>query len=201
MNKNREYADEELIKLIRQSNERAFRGRKERLRLLLSKEDKRRFPAEALAKEYYEEARLCWYIGAFVATILMSHLTLEETLRSHYRRAKGVGGRLSKHKKVDEATFNELIDQALGGGFISSNQARALHKLRRLRNPYQHTQDMRKTGRSLQELRRDRDFFVQTKKISAPALLGVSAENEARQAISIGASLFPAISRQVWGFK
>ena len=61
-------------------------------------------------------ARLCWYVGAFVAIIVMSQLALEEMLRAHYRRCKGVDGKLNEHLRVDEADFSGLINQAEADG-------------------------------------------------------------------------------------
>lgn len=104
-----DYKDEDLERLMRGADERAHNGRLERLRFLLSKQDPNPAPVDALAYEYFEEARLCWYVGAFVATIVMSQLALEEMVRAHYRRWKGVDGKLNEGLKVDEASFLNLI--------------------------------------------------------------------------------------------
>ncbi len=106
------YHEDEIRKLIRDGDERSFNGRSERLGFLLSIETQDGFHPPALAIEYYEEARLCWYVGAFVATIVMVQLSFEELLKSHYRMAKGIGGKLDYGKKVGRATFCDLISEA-----------------------------------------------------------------------------------------
>lgn len=189
------YTDAELEKLMRDTDKRARRGRLERLRFLLSEEDSNMFPADALALEYYEEARLCWYVGAFVAAIVMSQLALEEVLRSYYRAAKGVKGRLNQRTKVDEASFADLIAQASCDGVIGVGEADLLTKIRKeFRNPYVHTRDTN-----------DGDYLVnptflkQYFKIYAPHLVGISVEDEAKESIRVLVKLFPVISRRAWG--
>jgi hypothetical protein len=130
-----------LIAQVAAADERARPGRVSRLAALGDAEGVDGYPCPALAHEYFEEARLCWYVGAFVAAILMVQLAFEEFLRSQYRVAKGVGGELRSGIKVDRAGFAELIVQARSDGFLSSSEANELHALRKRRNPYVHTKD------------------------------------------------------------
>jgi hypothetical protein len=65
---------ENIKKLMKEGDRRSNKGRLERFGFLMEKEKEPYFPAPALAVEYYEEARLCLYMGAFVATILMTQL-------------------------------------------------------------------------------------------------------------------------------
>ena len=121
------YSDSEIERLIDDGNKRTHAGRLERLKVLLSTQSQDAFPSPGLALEYYEEARLCWYVGAFVSTIIMTQLAFEELLRSHYRVAKAVGGSLDCGKKVNEAGFFDLINEAEKDGWILQSEAESLH--------------------------------------------------------------------------
>jgi len=191
------YTNEQLERLMQDADKRAHSGRLERLRFLLSEDDPDPAPVDALAYEYYEEARLCWYVGAFVSAIVMSQLALEEALRSYYRAAKGVGGRLNELVKVDEASFADLIRQAEADGWLCPNEADALTKIRKeFRNPYVHTRDTKANDQLVKPT-----AFTQYLKIHAPQLLKSGAEDEARESIKILAGLFRSISRRAWGIK
>ncbi len=197
------YSDEQLERLMQDADKRAHSGRLERLKFLLSEEDPTPAPVDALAYEYYEEARLCWYAGAFVAAIVMSQLALEETLRSYYRAAKGVGGALdkvlkyNKPVKVDNASFADLIRQAEADGWLNSEEANTLNQIRKeFRNPYVHTHDLDANGKLTK-----RNTFTQYLKIHAPQLFGISVEDEARESIKTLVKAFTCISRRAWGIK
>ena len=111
--------------------------------------------------------------------------------------AKGVGGNLNGSKKVNEAGFADLINQAKDDGWISSGVATALHKVRRdYRNPYVHPRDFDE-GNDFSKP----NFLRQQIKITAPELLGGGAEDEARQTIMLLVTLFPKISRRFWGIE
>ncbi|MCL0057655.1 hypothetical protein M1N05_01105 [Dehalococcoidales bacterium] len=192
-----DYKDEELEELMRGADERAHNGQLERLRFLLSRQDPNPAPVDTLAHEYFEEARLCWYVGAFVATIVMSQLALEEMLRAHYRRWKGVDGKLNEDLKVDEASFLDLISQAEADGWLSSEEAALLNKIRKdLRNPYVHPHDLNTSNVFAKP-----NWLRQLIKITASQLAENGAEDEARQSISALVELFPTISRRLWGMK
>lgn len=198
--KERIYTENEIKELICEGDNHSYKGRFERLRFLLSIQKQSPFPAPALAFEYYEEARLCWYVGAFVATIVMVQLSFEELLKSHYRVAKGVGGILTSGKKVDEAGFFDLIDQAKNDGYISYDEARSFHRIRKnLRNPFVHVKDIQINEDGKVNLETP-NFFTQHLKISAPELLGTDVENEAKEAIKLLVTLFPEISDHWGGF-
>jgi len=169
---------------VAEADQRARTGRIERLRILQRASSLEGFPTPALAFEYYEEARLCWYMGAFVATVLMVQLALEEFLRSHYRVALGVGGKLSSGVSVDRAGFGELIKEATVDDFLTESEAKDLDSLKNCRNLYVHTKDQRQ-GRP--------SFFDQLAKIAVPELVGTGTEDEARVAVKLLMTLFPAL--------
>jgi len=197
--KNRHHGESEIKRLIHEGDERSYDGRLKRLRFLLSIEGQEPFPTPALASEYYEEARLCWYVGAFVATILMVQLSFEELFRSHYRVAKGVGRKLDCDKKVDDASFYDLIEEAKNDKWISEEDAKLLHKLRKnVRNPYVHVKDIKVKDDDNPNLKGP-NFITQHFKIEAPEVIGSDVENEAREAVQLLVTLFPEISRRYGG--
>ena len=196
--KKTQWDDSEIRNLLLEGDKRSYNGRFKRLKFLLSIEDQEPFPVSALAYEYYEEARLCWYMGAFVATIVMVQLSFEELLRSYYRMTKGIGGKLSCGKKVDQANFSDLINEAHNDSLISEEEAKLLHNLRKnIRNPYVHSKDI-KVNRDGKPNRKT-DFFTQCLKIEAPEVVGCNVEDEAKGAVQVLVTLLPKISRRFWG--
>lgn len=194
-----QWEESEIKTLIVEGDERSYNGRFERLRFLLLIEDQEPFPISVLVSEYYEEARLCWYVGAFVATIVMVQLSFEELLHSHYRMAKGIGGRLNCGKKVDQSSFSDLIEEGQNDNWILEGEAKALHNLRKnIRNPYVHVKDIKITSDGKPDLRRH-NFFTQHLKIKAPEVMGCNVENEAKEAIQLLVTLLPEISRRHGG--
>lgn len=197
MNK-RNYSESEIKKLIFEADKQSYSGRLERWKWLLSIEDQEAFPAPALAVEYYEEARLCWYAGVFVSTIIMVQIAFEELLRSRYRSAKRFGGKLNSGKKIDDAGFYDLIYEFKTCGWISCDEAKSLNNLRKnIRNPYVHVKDIkiRKNGKID---RTKPSWDTQYLKITAPNLIGADVEVEAKEAILLLVTLFPEISRRFY---
>jgi len=135
-----------LIKMIKDKGESELEEKVERLRLLISNITDEYIPIPSLAFQYFEEARLCYYHGAFIATIFMVHLVFEELLRNHYRVIRGQKEKLiSKNKElmnVDKASFLDLIDEAKEDNYITKEESKKLHRLRKLRNRLQHTKDV-----------------------------------------------------------
>ena len=199
--KGHNYSHQEIEQLIEDANKRAHAGRSQRLKVLLSLQSRNAFPAPALALEYYEEARLCWYVGAYVATIVMTQMAFEELLRSHYRVAKGVSGILDfgRKKEVDKAGFFDLINEAEYEGWILKGEAELLHNLRKnLRNIYVHVKDI-KMGECGEVEIENPGFLKQLLKIVAPELTGGDVIGEAKEAIQLLVILFPKISSRSGG--
>lgn len=186
--------DSDLKQLILNNDKHSYRGRLGRLKFLLSIEYQKPFPLSMLAHEYYEEMRLCWYVGSFIATIIMAQLSFEEQFRSHYRVAKGVGGKLNSGKKVDSANFYDLIKQAKNDYWISEKEAMKLHKLRKnIRNPYVHTRDVKLNDKRKLDFN-GHNFIKQYFKIRAPGLAGDDVEVEAKKTVQLAVTLLPEIS-------
>jgi hypothetical protein len=163
-------------------------GKKKRLELLSDAPPTYEFPAPQLARRYYEESRLCFYSGAYVATIIMAQLAFEELLRTYYRAVEGEGC-LPDGSKVADCGFADLIIQARREKLASGRDVRRLEKLRMMRNPYVHS---RAEGRKSDQTR-------QTLKITFPEYVGVSTEDEARKAVTTLIEVFPILSHKIWG--
>jgi hypothetical protein len=167
---------------------RARGGKKKRLELLAEAPPIQQFPAPQLARRYYEESRLCFYSGAYVATIIMAQLAFEELLRSYYRAIEG-DGCLPDGSKVADCGFADLIIRARRERLAMPRDVRRLEKLRMMRNPYVHS---RNEGRKSDQTR-------QTLKLTFPEYVGVSTEDEARKAVTTLIEVFPRLSHKIWG--
>jgi hypothetical protein len=167
---------------------RARGGKKKRLELLAEAPPEYEFPAPQLARRYYEESRLCFYSGAYVATIIMAQLAFEELLRTYYRAIEGEGC-LPDGTKVADCGFADLIIRARREKLANSRDIRHLEKLRTMRNPYVHSrQDGKKS-----------DHTRQTLKITFPEYVGVSTQDEAQKAVTTLIEVFPRLSIKIWG--
>jgi len=199
--------ESEIRRLISEGDQRSYNSRLERLRFLLSIERQKPFPISALVSEYYEEARLCWYFGAFISTIVMVQLSFEELFRAHYRAAKGVGGELNSGKKVDNASFFDLIEEAKNDKWISLDEANLLHNFRKnIRNPYVHVKDIQIANGEKADLRKPnfgtQYFKIKSLKIKDPEikkLIRFDVEAEAKESIRLLVSSLPEISRRSGG--
>jgi len=193
------WGDREIRNLILESDKQSYNGRYERLKFLISIENKEQFSIPALVYEYYEEARLCWYVGAFVATIVMAQLSFEELFRSHYRVTKGINGKLNCGKKTTRANFYDLIDEAYNENYILEEEAKFLHNLRKnIRNPYVHVRDIEVNSDEKLDLKKP-NFFIQYLKIKASEAMAQDVENEAKESIKNLIALLPKISGRFGG--
>ncbi|MFY3741493.1 MAG: hypothetical protein HMLIMOIP_001949 [Candidatus Nitrosomirales archaeon] len=190
-----DYPDEEIKKMVEETDRDEFEDRSKRLKFLISVEGKWLMTAPALATAYYDEAKLCWYSGALVATIIMARLSLEELIRSHYRNV-GLSKKLKSGKNVDVVGFSELIDETLSDRYISEEEATKLREIRNYSEPYIHTKSIR-----FKEARRDKssNFLTQSDKIYAPDPLQMDVEDEAGSALQIMISLFQGICNRTGG--
>lgn len=176
--------------MMRSAERRDHKDRLERLRILCAYGDFAPGWMEGLAYEYREEARLCWYIGAFVAAIVMSQLAFEEVLRSHYRAAGRRQWESQRLLPLDKTGFTTLIDKTHEDGLITPREAASLHELRKdYRNPFVHPHGVRKDATKP-------DFFRQHMKIVAPQSVGESVELEAKKTIILLIRLLPKICRR-----
>lgn len=175
-----QFSDDEIKKMIKNNDSNIFKGRFTRLKFLLKNFTDEPFLVSGLASEYYEESRLCWYAGSFVATIIMVQLAFEELFRAHYRNM-GINPKLSSGKRLSQMNFSELIDEAKKDKYISNQEASNLHKLRKIRNPYVHSQDRqyKKNG-----TKPSNDFITQQFKI-INSQLSPNVQDEAKFAVQM----------------
>jgi hypothetical protein len=177
--------DEKLLDWIDRQHARARKGKLDRFRVLLHTPDL--IPAPLLAFQYFEECRLCWLSGAFVATIAMAQIAFEELLRDRYRAEKGFGGMLNPDVTVDFAGFKELIQQAEIENVITRKEAAALHRLRVMRKTYAHTKSPKEPALSAMEyVYRQAEKFVENKG-------KIRVKEEAQRATELLLSIFPRL--------
>ncbi len=181
----------EIEGMLKNAGQRSFPGQADRLAQMLAVQDMSEARFDSLALAYYEEARLCWVYGAFVACIVMCQMAFEEAMRAHYWRE---GDRLLNRKKVNEATFFELTDTAERRGLLSSAEAEDLHRLRKeFRNPYVHPKLVSPSASLVRP-----DVFRQSLKIFAPDVAEVSVEDEAFAAVALLVRLLPDLSARLF---
>jgi len=173
--------------IVRRLNESEHRGRVWRTKKVLSSIEDENFIGSALSAAYYEEARWCWVSGAYVATILMTQMALEEGLRSHFRFSREKNAHFPKGVTLSSATFYHLIDRAKAEGWVSPTRAKDFHRLRKmLRNPYVHTrQAAKKTTDSSVPFLRETHEWAQLGKIVRPGFETGSVVAEAQEAIQL----------------
>jgi len=181
---------EELKEIIKKRNDTELNEKVNRLWFLVSNTSEELFPTPILAFHYFEEARLCYLHGAFIATIFMVHNAFEELLRSFYRVIRGQKEKIISKRRsvnVDDATFKELIDDAENERFITKEEARSLHKLRRLRNKLQHTKDVPPYQKSLGD-----SWVIQSMRVES------RVEKDARWAIKFLLNRFPSMCKRLF---
>lgn len=77
-----------------------------------------------------DELKRSYAYGNFMATVLLAQAYVEQSLGGAFS--------LAGRDDVVEKGFAGLVDSALAEGIITSEIAQALHKLRKMRNPYTH---------------------------------------------------------------
>lgn len=131
----------ELLKQLRKKYDDELDEKIERYRVLLSifRDQERLVPGTAY--QYYEEARLCWLEGAYIATIIFVQMTFEEFFRSRYRMPSDEQEIISGVKAKDtlRSGFNELVKLAKKEKIITLNEYKKLQNLRKIRNSITHT--------------------------------------------------------------
>jgi len=179
--------------MVKEKEKSEFDEKIKRLRFLISNATDEYIPMPSLAFQYFEEARLCYYHGAFIATIFMVHLAFEELLRNHYRIIREQKEKLTSKMRgtisIDEATFLELIDEAKRDNYITQKEAEKLHQLRKLRNKFQHTKDVSPYRTNLED-----SWFAQDLKIRT------RIDKDAEWAINLLFTTFADICKRWNGF-
>jgi hypothetical protein len=186
-----------LTTILKEDDKLRFADRLSRFVYLDSIEPMEGYPMHHLTKIYVDEAKRCWIEGAYLPCILMVTLAFEEQLRGHYRV---IGGSTCKQgfthiKKVDDATFHQLAEEALLDALITQDEKLRIDKLRKeFRNEYVHTKEdiPTKIGAPKKS-----SWFTQSIKMSAPAFgeltFGSSIISEAKESVEILLTIMPRL--------
>lgn len=176
--------------MIAEADKRSFEARLNRLRFILENLGEDYVPFPAIVLEYFEETKLCFYEGAFVASILMASATFEELFRQIYRNA-------NEMKKANAKGLANLINHAVEDGLISLDEAKELTKLRRLRNKLTHIS----IGFKSINFKKKRTFLDFILLWGDPRRETLPIEVLAKDAIKIFARLLPELCNRFWGAK
>ena len=182
--------DDRLKAMIIEAGKRSFQGRLNRLRFLLENLGEDYVPFPKIVLEYFEETKLCFYQGAFVASILMASATFEELFRQIYRDK-------SEMKKAKSRGLADLVNRALEDSLISPYEAKELTELRRMRNKFTHI----KIGFQRIDFNEKRTFLDFLLLWGKPYKETLPIEALAQDTIKIFARLLPELCNRFWGAK
>ena len=179
---------DKLKAMMIEADKRSFECRLDRLDFLLKNLGEDYVPFPAIVLEYFEETKLCFYEGAFVASIVMASATFEELFRQIYRNT-------NEMEKANARGLANLVSYAVGDDLISSNEAEKLTELRRLRNKFTHIRIGFK-GIDFKKKRTFLDFMLLWRDRHKETL---PIETLAKDAIKIFAKLLPELCNRFWG--
>lgn len=182
--------DDRLKAMIIEADKRSFEGRLNRLRFLLEILGENYVPFPKIVLEYFEETKLCFYEGAFVASILMASATFEELFRQIYRDR-------SETKKAKSRGLADLVNRALDDSLIFPDEARRLTELRRMRNKFTHI----KIGFQRIDFNKKRTFLDFLLLWEEPYKETLPIEDLAEDTIKIFARLLPKLCNRFWRAK
>jgi HEPN domain-containing protein len=129
-----EYTDDRISEFLTEEDVVSRPFRVERMKFLLNEWGEPRhllLPGGLIAAPAFEEARLCFLNGEFIACVLLSQVVLEHVLAGALKMA----GR----DDLERAGFEKLLREALSEGIISGEEFEAFDSLRERRNPYVHS--------------------------------------------------------------
>lgn len=124
--------EEELVRFLKKEDTNSFTDRLQRLRFLVEmfgEPGHLLLPGE-LSPYLFEEARLCYLNGEYIACVMLCQSLLEELFRGLFR--------MSGRDDLNKAGFKEITDEALSKGLITQDEARAFDRIRDHRNRYVH---------------------------------------------------------------
>jgi hypothetical protein len=88
------------------------------------------FPGGWMGKHLFEEARYCFVYGQFLASAILGFAFIERTLAAMFFA--------SGRNDLERASAERLVSEALSQGWINEDEAAALDRARRTRNPLVH---------------------------------------------------------------
>jgi len=125
--------DDDLSAWLAEDDEKSRPYRVERLRLLLQEYgegDYRVFPGGPASLWAFEEARLAYLHGLYLACVLLCQTCVEHMLAGMLR----MGGR----DDLDHAGCAAILREARAQGLVSADEYGMFDRVRQLRNPYAH---------------------------------------------------------------
>jgi hypothetical protein len=126
-------SDDELLRWLEEDEARTRPSRVERLRLLVeeygSEGELRWFPGQ-VTYWAFNEARLAYLQGLFLACILLCQVCVEHVLGGLFMMAGD--------DKAARANFGQMLRAAGREGYLSAEEVDLFNRLRRTRNPYAH---------------------------------------------------------------
>lgn len=128
------YSDEGLTAWIENDEALSRESRLERLRFLTDEFDEGYRLSPGIAVAYEEEAKLCFYHGAFISTIVLVQMAVEETIRATLYDAG-----MDWAREDRSIGFFRLIEEAYQRKLIRRDMRDSYHRLRSdIRNKYMH---------------------------------------------------------------
>lgn len=128
------YSDEELMAWIKDEEIQSRASRLRRLRFLTEEFDEGYRLSPGIALVYEEEAKLSFYHGAFISTIVLVQMAIEETIRATLHDAG-----LDWAREDKSIGFFKLTEEAFDRKLITRGMRDSFHRLRSdVRNKYMH---------------------------------------------------------------
>ena len=129
-------SDAEYLEWLVAEDEASREARLERLRWLVETFGEPRhllFRGGPISYRAFEEARLCFLNGQFIATTLLSQVVLEHMLAALFHSAE--------RDDLKGSGFKRLVDEAVKERIITSEEHAAFDRIRQRRNPVVHYRD------------------------------------------------------------
>jgi hypothetical protein len=135
------YSDEYLKEYVNQLNEDDFEIKLERLRFLVDEFGEGHHMAfSQMAYYYFQEAKICYLNNAFIACVFISLAAIEDTIRGFLIFYLPFTDRTEKNlNEIRECRLVDLLKMAKSYDMLNDKEYQSLDKLRKVRNPYQHT--------------------------------------------------------------
>jgi len=129
--------DEELVLYLKEEDSTSLPYRLKRIRFMVKAFSKENgylvLPGGELSLHFFEEARLCYLNGQFIACVMLCQSLLEEIFRGLLRETG-----IMLDRDLNKAGFETLTEEALKHALITLSEAEAFHRLRSYRNKYVH---------------------------------------------------------------
>lgn len=174
-------SEPEYLEWLMAEDEASREARLERLRWLVENFGEPRhllFWGGPISYRAFEEARLCFLNGQFIATTLLCQVILEHMLAALFHSAR--------RDDLEGSGFKRLIDEAVKERFITPEEYDAFDRIRERRNPLVHYRDPMNQENVMYRLIREDKTLEQV------------FEDDAKMALSV---IFNLLSRHPFAFE